>query len=358
MADTYGAIELPVAAPSDGPTPSPTLSAVSDPGLDVLLAFIKAVVNSELSAAWHKRAPGIDPIAFTASYNPEGPPLGFMNDRKGGSLYGYRKPNVAPYDYSDEFRVTEDAWTFLWVPFEQPQARSGPYGAIISGLSKVVDAAIWKTRHQAYQKAGDTDPKALDVAALPTSVLLSKATLTSQHTYSGAGLDGSIGAAAISPARGITIMLGGDSSSFALGSTITLSGTDLLGFSQSETFTIATGSDTFASSAGYIAVTSVAVDAQTGSDGTIVVGTGAFVGRGTLLLPALGAMRIWPLKQAAWRYLKIQRDGAKPVAYPAIEFSYVVREQRVRDTSDLDDSALTYSLLRSDGTVIETAEPS
>jgi hypothetical protein len=358
MADTYGAIELPVLAPTDGPDPNvAALSAVSDPGLDTMLAFLKAVVNAELSDAWHKRAPAQDPIGFVFPYNPEDAGGGFFNDRKGGALYGYRKPNVAGYDYTDGFRVTEDAWTFLWVPPEQPQARSGPYKPIINGLAKVVDEAVYLTRHPAYQKPLDQDPKALDVAALPSSILLTKATLTSQYTYAGAGLDGSIGPAVIGPARGITIALGGTAGSFTVGSTITLSGLDVLGFAQSEIFVILTGAETFASANGYTAVTSVAVDAQTGTAGTITVGTGAFVGRGTLLLPALGAMRVWPLKQAAWRYLKIQREGAKPLAYPAIEFSYVVREQRVRNISDDADASLTASLLRSDGSVIESFIP-
>jgi hypothetical protein len=358
MADTYGATELPVLAPTDGPDPNvASLSAVSDPGLDVMLAFIKAVVNAEMGDAWRKRAPGQDPIRFVFPYNPEEAGGGFFNDAKGGALYGYRKPNVAPYDYTGEWLVAEDAWTFLWVPPEQPQARSGPYKPIISGLSKVISDAIWKTRHPAYQNPLDQDSKALNVAALPSSILLTKATLTSQHTYAGAGLDGSIGPAVITPPRGVTIALGGTAGSFTLGSTITLSGLDVLGFAQSEVFVILTGAETFASANGYTAVVSVAVDAQTGTAGTITVGTGAFAGRGTLLLPALGAMKVWALKQAAWRYLKIQRDNGKPLAYPAVEFSYVVREQRVRDTDDLADASLTASLLRSDGSVIESFTP-
>jgi hypothetical protein len=152
-------------------------------------------------------------------------------------------------------------------------------------------------------------------------------------------------------------MLGGTAAAFNIGSHFTISGLNALGLSQSETFTVITGGDTFTTSTGYTAVTSVTVEPQAATSGTITMGVGAFVGKGTLLLPALGAMHIRPAKQAAWRYLTVRPSDGKPMSYPAVEFSYIVREERDRDISDLPSASLIYSALREDGSVIETSEP-
>lgn len=364
MADTWGAAQLPPLAPTDGPAPNagsaagPGNSAVTDPGLDVFLAFLKAVINAELTAAWEKRLPNSVPVSFTYTWNPEDSNTGF-SDNKVGALYGYRKAGQVPYDYAADLRAAEDTWTVLWVPLQPtaPRARFEERQAFANGLGKVVDDAIWKGRHPAYQKALDPNTKSLDVAVLPAAILLSKVTYASPQSYTGAGLDGSIGPATIDPLRAITVALGGSPGAFSIGSTITVSGTNPLGISQAETFVILTGADSFTTGRGYSAITAVSIDAQVNGTGTVTVGTNAYDGRGTLLMPQLGANLITPIKPAAWRYLTIQQVKGPPLKYPAVEFSYRVREVRLRDTSTLDATSLEYWLTDADGNVIDNSIP-
>lgn len=154
LGDKYGAIHLPLAAPPAG-------GAVTDPLLDVLLAFLKAWLATDgmASAAWASVLPSSTPVNATW---PRDPRKGGFNERDLPALYAFR-PDTADtdvYQMSDDFRVTEVLLTLLWVFPAAPQEKQWPREPFINGLVKAVDTAIERGRTPSFQVPYDTDPLA------------------------------------------------------------------------------------------------------------------------------------------------------------------------------------------------------
>lgn len=118
--------------------------------------------------------------------------------------------------------------------------------------------------------------------AIANAIVLSVATSTSPVAFNGAGLNGSIGAAAISLPQSVTATTSASAATYATGSThvITVTGTDWSGavITGTITLTLAGGGETVAAVdtngkiLGFAAVTSIGVPAQFGTGGAFTFG--------------------------------------------------------------------------------------
>lgn len=119
-----------------------------------------------------------------------------------------------------------------------------------------------------------TNPAAASANAIKTSV----ASSGSAQTYSGAALNGSIGAGAISPPRNITVTTGGGTATQAP-ATVTVTGTDIDGNTMTETISgVNGGAATYSGSKCFASVTSLALAAGGGTSATMTFGTGTSIG--------------------------------------------------------------------------------
>lgn len=287
MTDTYGALSIPVAVPADA-----EVSATGDPALDVWASYLQAFINTYGAAAWAKvfpRALGaaqIPPVLKTFTHQPTDETIAVFNERYLPALYLYRASGAEQkWEWLDG-RIARDTITLLWVfpTGTQPAERIRvPY---VNALVKLIDTAIEKYLDPCWVYPGDPDPLAASIDADPDAVKLSIATSTSPQTYTGAALDGAIGGAPFDQPRAVTVTLGGVPADFVDGSTLTITGLDVLGRAQTRTLTIDASlvPYTLTTDHAFRQVTSVAVAAQATTTGTLSVGLGAYQGRGSVVL--------------------------------------------------------------------------
>jgi hypothetical protein len=287
MTDTYGALSIPVAVPADAEQ-----SATGDPALDVWASYLQAFINTYGAAAWAKvfpRALGaaqIPPVLKTFTHQPTDETIAVFNERDLPCLFLYRASGAEQkWEWLDG-RIARDTITLLWVfpTGTQPAERIRvPY---VNALVKLVDTAIEKYLDPCWTYATDPDPLAASLVADPDAVKLVVPTSTSPQTYSGAALDGTIGNATFAQPRAATVTLGGTPADFVDGSTVTITGLDVLGRTQTRTLTIDASlvPYTLATDYAFTKVTSAVVAAQATTAGTLSFGLGAFTGRGSLVL--------------------------------------------------------------------------
>lgn len=148
MSDTFGLLELPAPAVGDG-------EAVTDPALDMLLAFMKAVLNSDLGTAWADVSPAdTTPVAYVFNHNPD---IESINVDETPALYAWRSDsNDVAKHYSQDYVADEGGFTCLWVPPPMPQESKRAREAIRNGIKKALKAAFAQGRHPAWVIAGDT----------------------------------------------------------------------------------------------------------------------------------------------------------------------------------------------------------
>ena len=118
-----------------------------------------------------------------------------------------------------------------------------------------------------------TDPAAADVDALVTAYTTS----TAIQVFSGATLDGIVGAGTLTYARNVTLTLSSHTDWDA--TTGVVVGTDIVGRPITENFTIPNnGNTTVVGAKCFLYVTSITIPAQTGTGGTATFGFGALLG--------------------------------------------------------------------------------
>jgi len=125
-------------------------------------------------------------------------------------------------------------------------------------------------------------------ASAATAIKTAIATTTSTVTYSGADLNGSIGAGAISPPRNILITTAGGTPADAP-ATATITGLAIDGSAQTEAISVAQTGTTAAGVKAFASVTSIALTAGQGTDATLSFGTGVVVGLDSKLRDVGGA---------------------------------------------------------------------
>lgn len=139
-----------------------------------------------------------------------------------------------------------------------------------------------------------TNLAASDDDAIKTAI----ATVASTVTYSGADLNGAIGAGAISPPRNILITTAGGTPADAP-ATATITGTAIDGSAQSEVINVAQTATTAAGVKAFASVTSIALSAGQGTDATLAFGTGVVVGLDSKLRDVGGAANGGVVKEVA-----------------------------------------------------------
>jgi hypothetical protein len=149
----YGAIELPL------PEPTTDTEAVTDPALDTILAFCQAVLNTNGMAGWAALA-GDDklPVKSVHAHDPE---ENALNSKHFPALYLFRSSAAEPAAWiADDYRVTTDELTLIWVFPWAPQGVQKRRTAYVNGLLKLLDAGFAEQRDPAWIATGDTDPDA------------------------------------------------------------------------------------------------------------------------------------------------------------------------------------------------------
>jgi len=285
---TYGATSIPVAVPTN-----PLTEATGDPALDVWAAFLKAYVNAYGMAAWNAAYPRtntqdelIPPIRTTHTHNPTRRTVLPFNERDFPCLFIYRTGGAAPeWEWLDG-RIKHDNVTALWVFPTGAQQATRIRVPFANALQALMDAGIEQMRDPSYVHPTDTDPTAASIAADADSIKTSIATATSQQTYSGAALNGVIGGTAFVQPRAFTITISGPTSAFTNGSTVTVTGKNVLGTTLTRTITIlnATSPATFSTDYAFTQIAQIVVAAQADTTGALTFGLGAYQGRGSLLM--------------------------------------------------------------------------
>lgn len=118
-----------------------------------------------------------------------------------------------------------------------------------------------------------TDVPAASTNAIKTAI----ATVASTVTYSGAALNGTVGAGTMSPPRNITVTTAGGTPADAP-ATATITGLDVNGNVISEAITVAQTATTAAGAKAFASVTSIALTAGDGTNATLAFGFGALIG--------------------------------------------------------------------------------
>ena len=146
----FGALPLPV--PAAGAT-----DTVSDPGLDVLIAFASAVIIARCATAWADIAPNTGAVVkLTRTHDPA---ERIFSEKQLPALWGWRTQGEAE-TIADDFDTSVDKLTLLWVFPPALAANQRLRGPIVNGIAKALIASIKRGRDPAWVKAGDTEPQA------------------------------------------------------------------------------------------------------------------------------------------------------------------------------------------------------
>lgn len=159
MADSFGAVRVPLVAPATG-------EAVGDPMLTVLLAFLKAFLQTDggATAAWN--ASGIAPtlpVVKTVNANDPSKTDQVFNTNDLGALYLWRAGggDGSKFEWmAEDWRVEETKLKLLWIPPMVKREISNVRNNIFNGIAKAIDIAIERGRTPSYRIAGDPDPAA------------------------------------------------------------------------------------------------------------------------------------------------------------------------------------------------------
>lgn len=335
MADTYGAVQIPIQAPAAG-------EEITDPAISLIAGYFKAVLNAYAQTAWNSVAPTItglvtvpgglaSPVVRKAfGHNPEEEDL---NENDLPALYVWRGPKGArPIWLAEDYRVSPDTWTMIWLfrPAQQNARRLRQ--SFINGVMKIVDATLESQRDPNYVAPGDTDPLARSVAAVPTAIKLSVASSTSAQTYSGAALDGAIGGTVFAPALIPTVTVAGS----ARTGTVLFTGIGADAEVRVSRVDITGPAGTYTGDFALTQITSIYVPAQLDTYATMSFGLAASTGLGTDVL-VLG--KFLSIEVSGWEetVLALQMGDQSPVrSYEGIKITFDVQERWERDTSALD----------------------
>lgn len=353
MADTFGALALPLVAPGTGHQPG-------DAALGPLSSFCAAILNAYGTTAWQSVAPGMPCVRVVYTHDPTDY---VFNERDLPALYVTRAKGKAEW-LADDWAISRDTITAWWVFPTAQQATQRVRDNITNGIVRLLQAAIARGSDPAWQWSGDARPTSTTLPAAPTAVRLAHATPTSSTSYSGAALDGAIGAGAVSPPRPVTLTLGGDDAAWTVGSTLTVHYLDRLGFAREEAFTVGALPHTFSTAYDATHVVGIDVDAQADTTGTLSAGLGAYTGHGSPLLEVTGA---------TWLYLEDWRDSILPIQmsnggetrnYDALELTFsIVEKYTIDETNTARFTAQNVAghgpfvtLTRDDGSAIESSD--
>ncbi len=332
MADSYGLLPLPPSAPATG-------VAVTDPALSLVGSYFQAILNTHAQAAWNAVCPPISGLAVQSGGTNEVPVCKSVfthdpdeeafNERDLPALYLWRSQGEQPTWQAEDYRITPDTWTALWIVAPAQQASRRIRRPFWNGIYKLLDRAIEAQRDPAFFWADDTDPLAPTVDAVADAIKLSFSAPLVDTTYSGASLDGTTGARLFATPQVPTVGVAGSAS------TCTVVFTGLGADGEPRTSRVELGPSIRFNSGDWTLtqVTSVEVPAQPAGV-TLTIGLLGWAGLGTNVVVA-GVFHRLELIRWAQRIVTIKMgDNSPPRSYEALELSLRVEERWVRDHGD------------------------
>ena len=340
--DQYGGLPIPLLAPTSG-------AEVADPSVTIVANFLATVLNARAQVAYSAVVPPVAGLVTrpTPLANPvvrrvltHDPEEEEFQESDLPAVYCWRKQGDRPYWLAEDYRVSEDEFVFLYVFQPAPQATRTLVQSFVNAVTKVVDRAIEQQRDPAYVAPGDPDPTAATTPPAQTAVKLPVSTATSDQTYSGAALDGSVGGAAFQPPQLPTVTVTG----VAGQGVVEFTGVGADGNLRVSRVTLS-GVGTFSGDFHLTQINEIAVPAQR-AGGTLAFGLYGFVGLGTQVL-ILGDVRVanvagqqnpvsalMRLEVAKWRQYRWRREmaGASPTrGYPhTVEITLSTQERWFR----------------------------
>lgn len=333
MADTYGALKLPVQLP-DG------TDAVSDPALSRLGEYFQAFCNANGQAAFDRlgvpRVRGLAPPVIRSIFTHDPTKLVF-NEAHLPALYVTRSNGGKPEWIAEDYRIATDVWTVLWVFPPGQQANQRIRESFTNAIGKMTDMAIEMVRSPAWAWADDPDTKSASLVAAPATIKTAIASSASHVSYTGAALNGAIGATVFAPGRHPTITVSGTVAHVLAGSIVTVTGLGDDGAARTSSIVLSAAAGTYRGDWLLTRIDSIAVPGQVGTGASFTFGLDAFAGRGTSILNATGLQDI---EVTSWtdKMVAIRMSGSLPTkTYDAIEIKLSTEERWTQDTSPLDD---------------------
>ncbi len=328
MADAYGAIALPLAAPGDD-------EAATDPGLSLIGNYFAAVLNARAQTAWSVVDPPITGLATAAgpvvipvvkTVYTHDPNEVVFNERDLPGLFLWRSGGAKPEWIAEDYRTTNDTVTCLWIfaPAQQQSRRiRRPFW---NGVYKLLDRAIEAQRDPAFAVEDDPDPLAATVAAAPTAIKLSFDAPLADTDYTGASLDGATGHAAFATHQLPTVTVSGEDGA----GTVLFTGLGADGEERTSRVDLGAAA-TYSGDWSLTQVTSVSIPAQQAGV-TLTLGLGGAVGLGSNVV-TLGAFQRIEVEKWAPRIvaLVMGEDKSASRSYESLEISLRVEERWIRD---------------------------
>jgi hypothetical protein len=349
MADTYGGLAIPLAAPLAGDT-------VTDRALSIYARYFQAVLNARAPIAWQAVHPTVTGT-MTPLANPvvrtiltHDPREVSFDEKELPALYLDRTGGERPEWKAEDYRVAPDTWRLLWVFPAAVQAAQRLRNSITNGIVKAIDRAVERVRDPAFVDPNDPDPTAATIPAAPTAIKTAAASSTSAQSYTGAALNGTVGSNAFAPGLLPTVTVGGDPTGITPGSTVTFTGLGADGSPRTSVVTLSAATGTYYGDWLLTQATQIDTSPQASGAATLAFGLDGFAGLGTNAIVLAGVLEI---EMKAWKDFPLvvpMADGNKPRTYAALEITFDVFERLVEDTSLLSDSTGTAQFTYSDGT--------
>ena len=310
MADTFGATE------------SPT-QATTPPG-DLALARIgdclRTVINARCGSAWTAAALGPDgtpPIRRVITNDPSGYVL---DDCELPVLFVYRSESAVEQRAEDLY---EDASTFS-VVWMLPHDRSRDIDereSFFNTVAKTVASMVRVGRDPLWTWDGDPEPRAAAIAADADSVMTTVATTAAPVSYSGGDFNGILGGtfestSPVRPRLQPTITTTPAVGAYNTADPVVWTVVDAFGLTstRSARLTNPDGGETIGPLEDVRSVTRVDLPAMLDTSGTISLGTGAVVARGSNLLTAAGLTQ---LRMTGWKPDRLKVDELDASGQPA-----------------------------------------
>lgn len=303
MSDTYGDTDSPLAVPAKG-------ESAGDTAAKVICDFAAAVLNADVQPAWSAVCPGKKVVESSFTYDPE---KKLFVGKNLPALYGWRDKGDKFTRGADEWQASHDVFHMRWVFPREQNVIARLRAPVVGTLSKSLDRALFDGRHPAYVHPQDPDIWAPTFVDQPGVILRRKATSTAPASYAGNALDGLLAGKAV-PSRGVILDIGGTPADWVNGSKVTVLGKDVMGGTYRRVIAIASARVPYRlyTTEAVTEVTSVSLEAQATTAGTIAVGLGGRRGYGTAVIPFTG-VDLTLAKPATFQPVKIVIPGSKKV---------------------------------------------
>jgi hypothetical protein len=210
MHDRFGLLPLPVPPRAKGPA--------GDPALEVLGAFLAAVLKVDVGKAWEPLAPGRPIVRGVFPHSVV--KRRFVKEDL-PHLFVFRSGNGRSERYTiDTYRRTQTVlvqWVFPPALNEHQTDRD----PVVNAIGAAMERALYRARHPAWVAPADL--------AAPEGLVLPTVAPTQPGIWSGAALTGPLAGKVIQAARAVTISTAPAKGAYAVGAPITVVGRDATG---------------------------------------------------------------------------------------------------------------------------------